>query len=367
MTSPMTADRLRRWFLDDALPLWWSIGADAQGGFHESLGQENGRPTPAPRRLRVQARQSAVYAQAGALGWNGPWAEACAHGLDFLLARYLRPDGLVRALVAPDGSVLDDTAVLYDQAFALYAMAEAGRALPHRLPELEAHALGIRAALPRNPAGGFLEAGARRYQSNPHMHLLEAALSWEATAPNPAWTALADEIATLAQNRFIDAEGGYLRECFAADWSPAPGPDGRVVEPGHQFEWAWLLERYARDRKHAGARAKALKLYEVGRTRGVDPARGVAFNAMDDTLAPLDETARLWPQTERIKAAALFAPEDVAPAVAGLGLYLDTAVRGLWFDRMRPDGVFIDEPAPASSFYHIAGAVAGLGAASAIR
>lgn len=359
MTPPLTPEGLRRWFFDEALPLWREAGADPRGGFHESLAQ-NGRPTQTPRRLRVQARQSAVYAQAGALGWDGPWEEACAYGLDFLLERYVRPDGLVRALVASDGSVLDDTAVLYDQAFALYALAEAARVLPRRLPELEARARAILTALPRCPAGGFLEAGPRPYQSNPHMHLLEAALSWESTAPDPAWAALADEIATLAQTRFIDPRGGFLREFFAPDWSPAPGPDGVVVEPGHQFEWAWLLERYGRAHGDGGARVKAERLYEIGRTRGVDPARGVAFNAIDDALAPLDRVARLWPQTERIKAAAVFAPQDVAPAVEGLGLYLDTAVRGLWFDRMRPDGSLIEEPAPASSFYHIAGAVAAL-------
>src|SRR4051812_4590306 len=122
----MTPEALKSWFFNDALPLWWRVGADPQGGFHESLGQD-GEPMPAPRRLRVQARQSAVYAQAGALGWDGPWADACQHGLDFLLARYRRPDGLFRTLVDAAGSPLDDAAVLYDQAFVLYATAEAAR------------------------------------------------------------------------------------------------------------------------------------------------------------------------------------------------------------------------------------------------
>jgi mannose-6-phosphate isomerase len=46
--------------------------------------------------------------------------------------------------------------------------------------------------------------------------------------------------------------------------------------------------------------------------------------------------------------------------VKGLWLYLDTPVPGLWWDRLRPDGGFVDEPAPASSFYHIACAIAEL-------
>ena len=38
---------------------------------------------------------------------------------------------------------------------------------------------------------------------------------------------------------------GALREFFAADWSPAPGIDGRIAEPGHHYEWAFLLARWA--------------------------------------------------------------------------------------------------------------------------
>jgi len=42
--------------------------------------------------------------------------------------------------------------------------------------------------------------------------------------------------------------------------------------------------------------------------------------------------------------------------------YLATDVPGLWRDRMNPDGSFVEEPAPASSFYHIVGAILDLDA-----
>jgi mannose/cellobiose epimerase-like protein (N-acyl-D-glucosamine 2-epimerase family) len=35
-------------------------------------------------------------------------------------------------------------------------------------------------------------------------------------------------------------------------------------------------------------------------------------------------------------------------------------VRGLWRDTMKLDGSFVEQPAPASSFYHIVTAVAEL-------
>ena len=94
----------------------------------------------------------------------------------------------------------------------------------------------------------------------------------------------------------------------------------------------------------------------------------MAFNVLDDSLVPLDPVARLWPQTERIKAALLLAGEDrdaqVAAACGGLQLYTDAAPPGLWRDRLRPDGVFVEEPAPASSFYHIVCALIALFAAA---
>jgi mannose/cellobiose epimerase-like protein (N-acyl-D-glucosamine 2-epimerase family) len=40
-------------------------------------------------------------------------------------------------------------------------------------------------------------------------------------------------------------------------------------------------------------------------------------------------------------------------AAAGLKLYLSTEIEGLYRDRMKEDGSFEIEPAPASSLYHI--------------
>ena len=91
---------------------------------------------------------------------------------------------------------------------------------------------------------------------------------------------------------------------------------------------------------------------------GVDPARGVAMNQLLDDMSVHDAQARLWPQTERIKAHVLAGNDDgVVAGVDGLFNYFDTPVPGLWRDRMNPDGSFVQEPAPASSFYHIVCAI----------
>jgi mannose-6-phosphate isomerase len=161
----------------------------------------------------------------------------------------------------------------------------------------------------------------------------------------------------LALTRFIDPEGGFLREFFDAQWRPAPGDDGRCVEPGHQFEWAWLLERWGRARGDAAARAAAQTLFRRG-LAGVDSVRGVAVDGLWDDLTLREPAARLWPQTERLKAALMLGGEaEVLAAAGGLRRYLEVPARGAWRDKLRPTDGFVEEAAPASSFYHIVQAV----------
>lgn len=362
-------DQLKTWVLNEAFPLWWTVGADrVNGGFFEKIALD-GSPVEAPRRARVQPRQIYSYAVAGMLGWEGPWREALAHGLAFYLERYRRPDGFFRTLVASDGSPLDDKVDLYDQAFGLFGLAMASQALPER-EDLPRIAVELREALHaglKHPTAGFEESVPRTVPllSNPHMHLFEASLAWVEAGGDARWREMADEIAELALAKFIDPRSGGLREYYDGDWNPAPGVAGRIVEPGHQFEWAWLLLRWSQLSGRADARAAALRMIEIGKGPGVDPARGVAIFALLDDMSVHDDVARLWAQTEWVKAGVLAAQvtgDDAWMDVAADGAeallkYLDVAVPGLWRDKLLADGTFVEEPAPASSFYHIVCAI----------
>ncbi|HYC98047.1 AGE family epimerase/isomerase [Brevundimonas sp.] len=362
--EPTPFARFGDWMRTAALPLWTTLGVHAGGVFVEALTLD-GRPRETRRRARVQSRQIFVLCRAGALGWRGPWRERAEAGLDRFLDGYVRPDGAIRNALNPDGTVLDDTAVLYEQAFALLAMATA-HAAGVRPERCEAHARTLldRLEADRLPAGGWREAGDHPFQANANMHLFEAAQAWAARSVDNRWNGVADAIADLALTRLIDGEGGFLREFFDDGWRPAPGEDGRLVEPGHQFEWSWLLSRHALARSDDRAMAAARRLYGHG-LRGIDPRRGVAVDQLDDALKVRSDGARLWPQTEWLRAALAMAAlaegaerqerlTDAARAMRGLNRYLNP--NGTWRDRLQADGSFIDEPAPASSLYHIAGA-----------
>ena len=368
-----TARGMERYFLDwvvnDAYPLWATAGVEpATGGFVESLDQD-GTPIAEARRARVQTRQVYAFAQAAELGWHGPAGAIATRGIRYFIDKYRRQDGLFRTLVAIDGAALDDSVLLYDQAFALLGMAAAYKLTrPDR--EWAQQADTLLDALNRHlkhPGGGFASGLTNRIPllSNPHMHLFEACLEWRDLSGNPAWRVLADDLGALALARFIDSANGVLRERFDEAWNPVAGTMGRIVEPGHQFEWAWLLLRW-RTEAHPDARRAALRLIEIGERAGV--CDGVAVDGLLDDFTIRIASARLWPQTERLKAAALAAAltgdsrqwmRAVAAAKA-LRQYLATRTPGVWRDTLGADGTFLAGPAPAGNLYHIVAAILAL-------
>lgn len=367
----------RDWLFQHALPLWCEQGFDRSVGcFDEALSQAGTREIR-PRRVRVQARQTAVFAQAGRLGWKGPWREMVEAGVAVLLTRALRPDGGAVHLLGADGRPADPRRDLYDLAFVMFGLAHAAMALAPRgdlLAAAEAQIAWIETRW-AHPAGGFIEGEVREAlprRQNSHMHMFEALLTLHEASGDARCLARANAIRDLVFTRMVDACTGALREYFTADWAPAPGHEGRIAEPGHMFEWCWLLHRQATLTGEAPVpRADALRRF--AETHGVDAARGLVFDEIDIEGQPLTRSSRLWPHTERLRAhcahyRATGEAASGAQACAAYDMlwpYLQTPRAGLWWDRRTPDGVFVAEAAPASSLYHIAGAVFELMAAAA--
>jgi mannose/cellobiose epimerase-like protein (N-acyl-D-glucosamine 2-epimerase family) len=349
-------DRLKTWLADHVFPTWWNPGADHQeGGFHDRL-DAAGRPLSGAKRCRVQARQVFSYGHAGRLGWRGPWQAAMDHGRSVLAARFRRADGLYRARVS-EGPV-DDTVDLYDQAFVL--LADACLAAQGDLGAA-ARAESLLARLPRAGVGGFAEFDGEALNANPNMHLFEAFLAWAGQSADGRWRELAAGQARLAMTRLIDPETGAVAEFFGPDWAAAAPPS---VWPGHQFEWAWLLMRWSLISGDAGALAAALRLVEIGERAGVDPGRNVAVNALDGELGLIDAGTRLWPQTERLRAHLLAGAlagdetcwQSALGAIKGLDPFLEVETPGSWRDSLESE----DMTAPASSLYHLVGAIVQL-------
>lgn len=355
----------RRWLFDKALPLWATTGVDGDGSFHETLDFAARPHRNAVRRMRVTARQIHVFSEARVLGWAGPAERLVRDGLGALIARCWASDcrpGWIH-LNAPDGSVLHPGRDAYDHAFALFALAWAWRATADpRAAEYGRRTWDYLDAVLADPVrGGVFEGDPRKSprRSNPQMHLLEAALAWYDATGEREYLDRADDLVRLFLDRLFEPATGTLGEFFSDDWSPLPDARGAMVEPGHHFEWAWLL-CWAADRGATDATAEAERLYDVAIATGLD-SRGYAVDETDRFGRVTRATRRLWPQTELVKAglamARLGRPAEAERAAAcALRLfedYLATDVPGLWHDQYDADGRMIARDVPASTFYHL--------------
>jgi mannose-6-phosphate isomerase len=364
----------RRKLFQDMLPLWSSLGVDhIQGGFCESISLDGTVPE-VNRRIRVSARQVYVFAESARLGLNPIAATACIlHGHHFL-SRHSSQHGLIYHNISRDGCLIDLGHDLYDQAFLLLSYASAYR---HTGNRDFAHQASISLASIRtmftHSLGGFVDHTVTLLplRANPHMHLLEAALAWMAIDNSLDWRFLADELVDLFQTRFFDPHHGVVQETFDANWKAITEGGKCKIEPGHNFEWGWLLMRWQEmTGKDIGGRAQ--NLISFAETFGYDPSRQVAVNECWSDGSSLDRTARLWPQTERLKAwlavatcsqgtsAKRQAQARALDAARGLLAYFPSKAPGLWHDVMLEDGTFKTGPAPASSLYHIVCAYSAL-------
>lgn len=275
-----------------------------RGGFFERL-DCRGIGLAQPRRARLHPRQIYSFSFAEDFGYPGMAEPAEEHGLEFFLRHYQRDDGLYRTLVSASGARVSDDVVLYDQAFTLLGLGAAFRVLREQALRTRARELlvTLRTRL-AHPADGFREneAGTQRLTSNSHMHLLEAALLWSELDSDESWCVLAQQLVRLAL-RCFRGQDGQIRELFSDDLQRAPGDEGVLVEAWPPVRWAWLLLRWAERVGDEHAASVAIELIALAESRGLAREREVAMNSLLADGAIRDGRARLWPQTERIKAA----------------------------------------------------------------
>lgn len=370
----LEAEALRRHLVEELLPFWRAHGVDhARGGFYNAPARDS-PPAEDLKRLRVQARQIWAFSQAAQLGAPA-WALATAEeGLgalrrDFWDARH----GGWYTSTTLEGAPRDRTKHLYDHAFVLFALAGYSRASGDaEALDLAARTLELLEARLADPVhGGFFECATEDWQpdtrvrrQNPHMHLLEALLAlWEATGES-AYLERAEPLVTLLQTRLLDRERGLLGEDFAPDWSRRAETSGEAVEPGHHFEWVWLLHRW-RQAAPSGTTAEATvdqaaALFAFAERFGLDREHGGVFDAVDGQGRRVRETKRLWPQMEHIQArvARLEAHPGAEEREALERALMWTAARyrdpeGGWREHLARDGQPLPVPQRATSVYHV--------------
>lgn len=367
-SNPAPIRAYRDWIVTEALPFWSAEGFDrAAGRFRERLDRD-GAPLAVPHRAMVQARQIHVFAHAAELGWFPEGAALAETAMASLLRDFYAEEGGRGSFafsIGPDGRVASPVRDAYAHAFALFALAWVYRLNGDtRLLDIAERTIAfVDGVLEDHRHGGLFDAAPitdRVKRQNPLMHLLEAYLFLEQAAPGRGYLARAGRIVALFEGRLFKRPPGVLLEFFAEDWGAHPDPaKADTWEPGHHFEWTWLLDRYA-DLAGVDTRASADRLYDIALAAGIGE-NGLIYDEVGADLAVRKASHRLWPHTEAIKAAgvrhargdasARFFGDDMARAL--LKNFCGRPFAGGWTDQIDPDGMPLVDYVPASSLYHL--------------
>ncbi len=376
--DPADLATLRPWLLDHVLPLWLAR-IDDPHGFQEGIDADSEPVRTNRRHVLVQARLTYVFSHAVLMRRDPAFARAAEHGYAFLTRAFQgKRGGWYRFIdVNAAGPVTGPTRDFYDQAFVLFGLAWYGKASGDKQAFALADAtwdfLEKNLRDPRH--GGFVEEWlpgtdpALPRRQNPHMHLLEALLALYAATRNDVWLDRARALVGFFDAKLFDHETDSLIEFLTEDLKPVPGAKGRWREPGHHFEWVWLLHDYHRHTGEARALDFADRLYASAARHGLERDASMppgVFDGMNADGSVVSDAKTLWPQTEYLKALAARAEFGRDPQAWSL---LQDHLRALaqhyihpnganWRNQITRDGKPMQAMTPARILYHLFLAIA---------
>ncbi|PRY26546.1 mannose-6-phosphate isomerase [Aliiruegeria haliotis] len=377
-------------FADRFLPAWLEValppGTDSAPVVEELPDKGD------PATTLAQARTAFMLAHLGTLTGNARLTVAARRVAGFV-TRYLQDeDGGCRYAVNPDGSWIGtDEATLrrtYDQTFVLLALVTLRHADPTAVSQEQVNQCWsfvetvltdrANAALweddamaARGPQPGDLRA------QNPHMHMLEAVLQCLELTGDAVWADRARVLVAAGARFFVDPATGAVREFVGHDLSPIDTPPGDRREPGHQYEWAWLLLRYSELTGDSSPRSLVGPMTDFAATHGwveQGPMAGALHDALRADGRVLEASHLLWPLTEAGKYFAAIArttgDEGAAQKVRDIadlifGRFFARDGKPAWVNQFDSNGNVIWDAGLSRLLYHVAifvseGAAAGL-------
>ncbi|SDX87086.1 PfkB family carbohydrate kinase [Citreimonas salinaria] len=373
--SPASGVQAASRFATARIPAWLALalppGGEGPTPVLEALGESG------PRTTLTQCRVAFTLAHLHTATGRADLLAAAERVHGFVAAHLRDADGGYRFSVAPDGTALEDPAShlrrSYDQSFALLALAALFRTGSSQVTEADLEALWtfVDTQLVDPETGALWEddrgaEGSEIRAQNPQMHMLEALLEAHAATGREVWLDRARPIVRVAREHLIDSSTGAVREFVGSDLKPLDGPLGARREPGHQFEWAWLLRRYGAAARDKAAAADARRMVEFAEARGMrheGPLTGAPYDAVDAAGHVTEATHLLWPLTEAGKVYAQMSLNegDAAAAakarrIAGtiFGRYFAPMDTPRWVNRLDGDGRVVWDTALSRLLYHVA-------------
>lgn len=363
--------RMLAWMKEEALPFWGTVGVDhARGGFHERLDLQGYPILDVPKRLMVQGRQLYVFCHADLLGWHPGGRKLADRCLEYMVTSFYQRDGnpgWIHSL-APDGRIASAARDTYGHAFALLGLAWYYRLTSDAQVLRIANAtLAFMDEVLACERGGYLDAAPAPdtiRRQNPHMHLFESMIALYQATGNAKYLEHGAELFDLFSTRFFQPATGSLCEYFGENLDPLPDARGRLTEPGHEYEWIWLLRGFQRlAKRDVGSYCTAL--YDHADRYGWD-AEGFVVDEVETSGAVVKASRRSWPHTEALKANVVEGElgrkgcdERAAACITQLmNAFVGRPVCGGWIDHVDSTGRPIVTMMPASTLYHLFVAIA---------
>lgn len=315
-----SGETLRPWLTGSFLPFWAEHSFDASnGGFHDRLSLDFEVMPVGYKRLRVQARQIFVFSKAYQLGLFPHGRELAQQGVAFCLEHgWAADEGGWVFKVSPDGQrVVDGTRDLYCQAFMIFALSSYYEATADAavLEWIERTVNFVEEHMRDYVHGGYqnvfpvVAQGPLSFPrlQNPHMHLTEAMLVAARATGRSDYLDRAGELVELFFAKFLQTDQGLcgVVEYFDETLKPLVGDEGARSEPGHLFEWVWIVQLYRKMRGELELSPELRAVLNEGFVRGVDDRPGYVTACFDEVALSgevLRREKRLWPQTEALKA-----------------------------------------------------------------
>ena len=339
---------------------------DCYGGLFESLNTKGEHGREDFRRVMLHGRQLFVFSRWAGLTHNENFKAMANKIFEYMTNSFWDTEyGGWYSRVTIDGSPADSTKDLYAHAFVLFGLIHHARYVEKQKSEYWIEkTLSVLAQHFLRPDGSYKEKMNRyfadetvnqRYQ-NPHMHLFEAALAlceYKKTSENYSF---AVSLLALFNNKFLDQKNMIIREFLDKNFNP-DNKIGHIIEPGHHYEWAWLLSWAAETLERSELNALGKSILDRSLKFGWDRAHNGVFdqvNARDFSV--WKNSKRLWPVLELIKALNVFLDNKNR-------IYLGKALEilmtyyfkkdGTWTEHYSFDWKVLSDGMPVSSAYHL--------------
>ncbi len=347
-------------FQDVIVPLWQGPGWNADMALpYEALDAEH-QPL-APQRYRAMACARQLYLFSSLIG-QVPGAEERAAALFRSLQQHFHDaeHGGWFYSIDPHGAPLDQRKDLYTHAFILFACAHYWGKVREPLVESVLNA-ALEVIAQRFSAGdGLYEASLDRNWSslnsgplqNPLMHLAEAFLVTLSVREDIAAQSALLELCTGMQKRFIDP-----RQCVLME-KPLGAVDN-WFEPGHQFEWYFLLASSPLLRGST-LHASLERAFTLTEQMGVDPQTGAVVAMLDLDGSAKDATQRIWAQAEYLRALTLRPNNEASVQRQLQALQQRFLHAGGWYECRDEQGEVSRKDMPSTTPYHLATCYRGL-------